>query len=76
MPTRVLANTLAIPETKVYQFRPQPDIKVHELALIISVIFNENGGGITRHNLVRRIEALPDGARRHFILRSEALMVN
>lgn len=76
MPTRVLAHTLDMPETRVYRFSPQEDIKVHELALIISVIFNERGGGITRSNLVRRIEALPESARRHFVLRGEALMVN
>ena len=68
MQTTVRVRQLDFPVVKIYWYRPQEDITTHELALVLPIVVEAGHERVRRNNLVRRIEALPESARRHFVL--------
>lgn len=55
-----LSEVVWVVKPKRYQYRPQPDITVYELALILP-IFAMKG------DVVTYIDSLPPEAKRHFV---------
>ena len=68
METSVRVRQLDFPVVKIYWYRPQEDITTHELALVLPIVVEAGHERVRRGNLVRRIETLPESARRHFVL--------
>ncbi len=68
MQTSVRVRHLDFPVVKIYWYRPQKDITTHELALVLPIVVEAGHERVRRSNLVRRVEALPESARRHFVL--------
>ncbi len=66
MPISVRVRQLDFPVVKIYWYRPQADITTHELALVLPIVVEAGHERVRRSNLVRRVEALPESARRHF----------
>ncbi len=68
MQTSLRVSQLDFPVIKIYWYRPQTDITTHELALVLPIVVEAGHERVRRSNLVRRVEALPESARRHFAL--------
>ena len=68
MQTSLRVSQLDFPVIKIYWYRPQADITTHELALVLPIVVEAGHERVRRSNLVRRVEALPESARRHFAL--------
>ena len=62
MQTSVRVRHLNSPIVKIYWYRPQEYITTHELALVLPIVVEAG------HERVRRVEALPESARRHSTL--------